>query len=105
MAGLAAGVAAVLLLSAPASAAEALGGTFLAAVSVPLWWFIAPAGAALGLVFAFIFYAGMKKADPGDEKMQEIAGHVRLGARSYLVRQYKVFAIVAAIIALCFVGL
>ncbi|MHC5058304.1 MAG: sodium-translocating pyrophosphatase [Planctomycetota bacterium] len=74
-------------------------------MSVPLWWFIAPAGAALGLVFAFIFYAGMKKADPGDEKMQEIAGHVRLGARSYLVRQYKVFAIVAAIIALCFVGL
>ena len=102
---LAAGFAAVFLWSTPASAAEAAGGAILAAVSVPGWWFIAPAAAVIGLLFAFVFYSGMKKSDPGDEKMQEIAGHVRLGARSYLVRQYKVFVVVAAVIALCFVGL
>ncbi len=106
MAGaLTAGVAAILLWSTPASAAQAVGGALLAVASVPAWWFLAPAGAVFGLIFALVFYVNMKKADPGDEKMQEIAGHVRLGARSYLVRQYKVFAIVAVIVSLCFVGL
>jgi len=101
---LAAGLAAVFLMSVPA-AAQAVGDAAKATPSVPPLWFIAPAAALIGLIVAFFFYKGMKKADPGDEKMQEIAGHVRLGARSYLVRQYKVFAIVAVVIALCFVGL
>ncbi|MHC4505150.1 MAG: hypothetical protein ACYTFI_17735, partial [Planctomycetota bacterium] len=51
--------------------------------AVPTAWAIAPVAAVLGLIFAVVFYLGMKKADPGDEKMQEIAGHVRVGARSY----------------------
>jgi K(+)-stimulated pyrophosphate-energized sodium pump len=83
-------------------AAEGVGA---AASTVWTWWALAPAGAVLGLVFALLFYLSMKKADPGDEKMQEIAGHVREGARSYLARQYKVFAVVAAVMALLFVGL
>jgi len=102
---LAAGFAAVFLVSAPAAAAEPAEAAAKAAASVPALWFIAPAAALIGLIVAFVFYKGMKKADPGDEKMQEIAGHVRLGARSYLVRQYKVFVVVALVIALCFVGL
>ncbi len=67
--------------------------------SVWSWWAVAPVGSALGLLFALIFYLSMKRADPGDEKMQEIAGHIRAGARSYLKRQYKVFAVVAIITA------
>jgi len=65
---------------------------------VPTAWAIAPVAAVLGLIFAVVFYIGMKKADPGDEKMQEIAGHVRVGARSYLTRQYKVVAIVFLVV-------
>ena len=97
--------AGALLWPGAACAAEVAEGAGAAAGTVWMWWALAPAGAVLGLVFALFFYLSMKKADPGDEKMQEIAGHVRAGARSYLVRQYKVFAVVAIIMAILFVGL
>ncbi len=57
-----------------------------------LWW-LAPVGAVLALVFAFIFYGQVKRANPGDENMQKIAAHVRQGAYAYLKRQYKVVAV------------
>ena len=59
----------------------------------PLIWFIAPIGSIIALVFAWIFYKQVRAADPGDEKMQEIAGHVRKGAYAYLKRQYMVVAV------------
>ena len=54
-----------------------------------LFW-LAPAGSLLALVYAYYFYASMKKADAGDEKSQAIASYVKEGARSYLLAQYKV---------------
>ncbi len=66
-----------------------------------LWW-IAPVGSVLALAFALVFYRQVKKANPGDDRMQEIAEHVRQGAYAYLKRQYKVvtvfFIVVAAIL-------
>ncbi len=67
-----------------------------------LMWAIAPVGSILALIFAVIFYTGMMSASEGDEKMIEIAGHVREGAMAYLKRQYKVVAIVFAILFLIF---
>ena len=62
-----------------------------------LWW-LAPVGAVLALVFAFIFYGQVKRANPGDENMQKIAAHVRQGAYAYLKRQYKVVAVFFAVV-------
>ncbi|MHC4983697.1 MAG: sodium-translocating pyrophosphatase [Planctomycetota bacterium] len=62
-------------------------------MTIPAVWWIAPAGALVALLFAWIFYGQVKRADGGDEKMKEIAAHVRQGAYAYLRRQYKVVAI------------
>jgi K(+)-stimulated pyrophosphate-energized sodium pump len=59
-----------------------------------IWsWIIAPVGSVVALVFAYIFYKEVRAANPGDEKMQEIAAHVTAGAYAYLRRQYKVVAV------------
>jgi len=67
------------------------------------FWYIAPVGAIVALVFALKFYKEVKDANPGDERMIEIAGHVTAGAMAYLKRQYKVvavfFVIVSALLA------
>ena len=67
------------------------------------FWYIAPVGAIVALFFAVKFYKEVKAADPGDEKMVEIAAHVTAGAMAYLKRQYKVvavfFVIVSALLA------
>jgi K(+)-stimulated pyrophosphate-energized sodium pump len=61
---------------------------------MPPWlWWIAPIAAIIALVFARKFFKEVKSANPGDEKMQEIAGHVSAGAMAYLKRQYKVVAV------------
>ena len=57
-------------------------------------FYIAPVGALLALIFAWVFYKSMMKADEGNERMIEIAGHVKDGAMAYLKRQYKVVTIV-----------
>ena len=54
---------------------------------------IAPIGSALALVFAYIFFINMKKKDPGNKTMQEIAHYVKEGAKAYIKRQYKVVAL------------
>jgi len=54
---------------------------------------IAPAGSALALAFAYLFYINMKRKDPGYKSMREIASWVKEGAKTYLKSQYKVVAI------------
>ena len=76
---------------APVEAEESNGG-------IPWIWWVAPVGSVLALVFAFIFFKQVKSANPGDERMQEIAAHVRDGAYAYLRRQYKVVAVFFAVV-------
>jgi K(+)-stimulated pyrophosphate-energized sodium pump len=61
-------------------------------------FYIAPVGALIALVFAWIFYNSMMKSSEGTDLMAEIASHVREGAYAYLYRQYKVVAVVFAIL-------
>ena len=61
---------------------------------IPQIWWLAPISAVLALIFAFVFYKGMMKADEGNELMREIAASVREGAYAYLWRQYKVVTMV-----------
>ena len=67
-----------------------------------IWW-LAPIGSLAALLFAWLFYRQVKRANEGDENMKTIARYVREGAYAYLKRQYKVvlvfFIIISAILA------
>ena len=70
-------------------------------VLVPIYWYIAPIGALLALIFAYILFRSVKREDEGTEQMIKIAKYVREGAFAYLRQQYKgviIFFIVAFII-------
>ncbi|MBN1556641.1 MAG: sodium-translocating pyrophosphatase [Lentisphaerae bacterium] len=67
---------------------------------IPTAWWIAPIASLLALAFAGFFYRRMIKSNPGNEKMREIAGHVREGAMAYLRRQYRVVALVFLVLLL-----
>jgi hypothetical protein len=54
----------------------------------------APIAGVMALVMAFFFYRSIIAANPGNARMQEIAGYVREGAYAYLRRQYKVVGVV-----------
>jgi K(+)-stimulated pyrophosphate-energized sodium pump len=69
-----------------------------------VWW-IAPAGSVLALVMASVLYKMMVSANPGNERMQEIAGYVREGAMAYLRQQYTRVGLVFAILVVIFAGL
>jgi K(+)-stimulated pyrophosphate-energized sodium pump len=66
-------------------------------VITQLWW-IAPIASIFALLFAVYFYRKMMAANEGNETMIEIAGYVREGAMAYLLRQYKVVAIVFVVL-------
>jgi len=98
-------MAVLAVFSAPAAAGNAGQDALVPTVGdINPYWYIAPVGAIVALVFAVVFYKQVKAADPGDEKMIEIAGHVTRGAMAYLKRQYKVvaifFVVVSALLAL-----
>ncbi len=95
---------------AQGSADGAETGEHVRALSdLPMIWWIAPIGAILALIFAWVFYASLIRADEGDEEMKRISGYVREGALAYLFQQYKIvalfFAVVSAILAWMAFGL
>jgi len=57
-----------------------------------------PLASILALVFAWIFFKSMMKNSEGTPRMIEIAQYVRDGAMAYLKRQYRVVAIVFAVL-------
>ena len=67
---------------------------------LPGWWWFAPVAGALALLMAFVFYKSIAAANPGNARMQEIAGYVREGAYAYLRRQYKVVGIVFLVLVI-----
>ena len=60
----------------------------------PHIWVIAFVGPSRALVFAYRFFQMMIASDPGNDRMQEIAGYVREGANAYLRQQYMVVAVI-----------
>lgn len=70
-------------------------------MNLPWYWYIAPFGSVLALIFAYLFYHEVKKNDPGNERMQEIASYIRDGAFAYLRQQYigvSIFFLVAFVL-------
>lgn len=66
---------------------------------VTICWGIAFAGALAALIQARIFYAQMQRASQGNDRMREIAGYVRDGAKAYLDQQFRVVAVFFLLIA------
>ena len=60
-------------------------------------WLIVASG-ALAIVYAIWATRSVLNADPGSERMQEIAAAVREGAQAYLKRQYTTIAIVGLVV-------
>lgn len=78
-------------------------GTGLIRPSLPLIWWLAPAGAILALAYAWYFYRQVMAESEGNETMIQIAQAVREGAMAYLKRQYRVVALVFAALFVVFV--
>lgn len=66
-----------------------------------IFWII-PVAAIVALLFAWYFYRYMKRQSEGTERMAEIASYVRKGANSYLKQQYKIVALVFAVLVVFF---
>ena len=72
---------------------------------IPWIWWLGPVAALIALIFAWHFYRQLMQKSEGTELMIEIAQAIRDGAQAYLSRQYRVVAIVFAILFLIFLVL
>jgi K(+)-stimulated pyrophosphate-energized sodium pump len=61
--------------------------------------YLVPAFGVLGLIVMAVKSAWISKQDAGDEKMQELAGHIADGAMAFLKAEWRVLAIFAVITA------
>ncbi len=65
------------------------------------WVDFSPLLGLLGLVFALTLFLGMRRADPGTERMREIATAIHDGAMAFLRREYTIlFGFVALVTVL-----
>ena len=60
-------------------------------MSVFVW--ITPVIAICALLFAAYKASFVSKADPGDDRMQEIASAIAEGASAFLTSEYKILAV------------
>ena len=62
--------------------------------------YIVPVVGLVALLFALFLALKVKKAPEGTERMKEIAGHIHDGAIAFLVSEYKILIIFAAVLFL-----
>ncbi len=72
---------------------------------LPIYFWLAPLGALVALGMAFTFYRAVMSKSEGTKRMIEIAQAVREGAMAYLNRQYRVVAVVFAVLFVIFLGM
>lgn len=68
-------------------------------MSISLILVLVLCAAILGLGYAFINFYAVRKMEEGTDRMKEIAAAIRLGANTFIRYEYKIVAMVAAVIA------
>ena len=61
---------------------------------------ISPILGIIGLVVAFIIYRSVSSRSAGNERMQEIAGEISVGAMAFLKREYQILSIFVVVVFL-----
>ena len=69
------------------------------------FWFLAPLGGILAILFAMYFYGGLMRHSEGEPEMVRIAKAVREGAYAYLGRQRNVVIVVFLILCAILVAM
>jgi len=64
---------------------------------------LAPAASLVGIIVAVTLATWVLKQDPGNEKMQGISKAIQEGALAFLLREYKVLAVFAIVVAIIIV--
>lgn len=62
------------------------------------YFYVVPAVGIVALFFAYILAAKINKAEPGTDRMKEIASYIQEGAMAFLSREYKSLAIFVAVL-------
>jgi len=62
-------------------------------MAVPIILIVALIAGIISIVLAIYFRYLVLKEDPGNERMQEVAGYIEEGAKTYIKVQYKVLGI------------
>ena len=71
-------------------------------MTIPTVFWLVPIASVTSLCMAWYFFRQMMKEEEGNERMIEIASHVRKGAMAYLKQQYKVVGAVFVVLAVLF---
>jgi K(+)-stimulated pyrophosphate-energized sodium pump len=69
-------------------------------MEVPIYIFIAIIAGVLSILVAIFFAKKVMKADPGNERMQEVAGYIESGAGTFIKRQYLTLGVFVAVLAI-----
>jgi K(+)-stimulated pyrophosphate-energized sodium pump len=69
-------------------------------MEVPIYIYIAIIAGVLSIIVAIFFAKKVMKADPGNERMQEVAGYIESGAATFIKRQYMTLGVFVAVLAL-----
>lgn len=67
-------------------------------MAVPIILVVALIAGVISIAMALYFRYLVLKEDPGNEKMQEVAGYIEEGAKTYIKVQYKILGIFVAVL-------
>ena len=67
---------------------------------VPIYIYIAVIAGVLSILMAWYFAKKVMKADPGNERMVEVAGYIESGANTFIKRQYLTLGMFVAVLAI-----
>lgn len=79
-------------------------GSYTVAGLPAIWWLV-PASSLIALFYSFLLHRKVKQYEEGTPEMVSVARAIRGGAVAYLVRQYRVIALVVIAVFLLFVVL
>jgi len=69
-------------------------------MEIPIYIFLALIAGALSIIMAILFAIKVMKADPGNERMQEVSGYIESGASTFIRTQYKILGIFVICLAI-----